>query len=68
MLEAHLATEHSDLVTEHHDLDRQLVAIAPGEPEELERSDEGQVQERKRHASASSLTSGMRKVQLNGVG
>ena len=58
---AHLATEHGDLVTEHDDLDRQFVAIAPGEPEDEERSDEGQVQEAERQASASSLAPRLRK-------
>ena len=65
---AHLATGQGDLVTEHDHLDRQFVAITPGEPEDLERSDEGQVQEAECHPSASSLTSATRKGQLDGVG
>lgn len=57
----HLTTEHGDLVAEHDNLDRQFVTITPGEREELERSDECQVEEGERHVSASSLSRSMRK-------
>jgi len=57
----HLAAEHRHLVTEHDDFDRQFVAVTPGEAEQLERSDECEVQEGQRHGPASSLFSRRRK-------
>jgi hypothetical protein len=57
----HLAAEHRDLMTEHDDFDRQFVAVTPREPEQLERSDEGQVEEGQRHGPALSLSSRQRK-------
>ena len=46
-----LATEHSHLVTEHDDLDRQLVAVTLAEAHQLEDFGEGEVEERKGHGS-----------------
>ena len=40
---------------EHHDFDRQFFGVPPKEPEQLEDSDERQVEERQSHVPASSL-------------
>ena len=53
-------------MAEHDDFDRQFVAVTPEEPEQLEDSDERQVQEGQRHGPASSLSLTPTKVQLNG--
>ena len=57
----HLAAEHRHLVTEHDDFDRQFVAVTADEPEQLERSDECQVEQGQRHGPALSLFSRRRK-------
>ena len=48
-----MATEHGDLMAEHDDLDRQLVAALTPQPVQLEDSGEGQVEERKSHGPVS---------------
>ena len=50
----HLAAEHRYFVSEHDDFDRQVSVVTPDEPEQLEYSDERQVEERQRHDSVSS--------------
>ena len=62
----HLAAEDRHLVAEHDDFDRQFVVVTPREPEQLEDSDERQVEEGQRHGPASSPSSLPTKVQLNG--
>ena len=52
----YLATEHSHLVTEHDDLDRQLVAVMAAEAHQLEEFNEGEVEEREGHGPVSSST------------
>jgi HAMP domain-containing protein len=46
-----LAAEHRHFMTEHHDLDGEITALSPKELEQLEDSDERQVQEGQRHGS-----------------
>ena len=53
----HLAAQHRHLVAEHDDLDRQFFVVTPEEPEQLEDSDERQVEEGQRHGPASSRAS-----------
>ncbi len=57
----HLATEHGNLVSEHDDFDRQLVAVAPTEEHQLEDSDEGEVEKREGHGPVSSPQADSRK-------
>ena len=42
----HLATKHGDLVAEHDDLDRQLIAVSPAQAHQLENPGEGEVEKR----------------------
>ena len=44
-----LAPQHRDLVTEHDDLDGQILLLAPREPHQLEQTNEGDVEEGERH-------------------
>jgi hypothetical protein len=48
-----LAAQHGDLVAEHHDLDGQILLLAAREPNELEQTNEGHVQEGERHTPSS---------------
>jgi hypothetical protein len=50
----HLTTEHGNLVAEHDDLDRQLFVVVPGEADQFEDSDEGNVEKRQGHGPVSS--------------
>jgi hypothetical protein len=52
----HLAAEDRNLVAEHDDLDRQLVAVMPTQAEQLKDSDEGEVEERQGHGPVSLFT------------
>ncbi len=57
----HLTTEHGNLVSEHDDFDRQLVAVPSTEADQLEDSDEGQVEKRQGHGPVSSSRADPRK-------
>jgi hypothetical protein len=56
----HLTTEDRHLVAEHDDLDRQFFAV-PGEAEQFEDSDEGNVEKRQGHGPVSSYRAVPRK-------
>ena len=60
----HLSTQDGDLVAEHDDLDRQLVLTSTGEADQLEETDEGQLEEGERHAPSSSLDLPPMKAQV----
>jgi hypothetical protein len=45
----HLATEHGDLVEEHDDFDGQIFVVVSDQAEQLEDSDEGEVEKEQGH-------------------
>lgn len=49
----HLATKHSHLVAEHDDLNRKFAVVRAVESEQLEDSDERQIEEGQRHGPVS---------------
>ena len=57
----HLATEDRNLVTKHDDFDSQPVAVTPGQSQQLEDSDESEVEERQGHGPVSSFPTTPRK-------
>jgi hypothetical protein len=58
----HVATEHGNLVSEHDDLNGQLVAVPSTEAHQLEDSDEGEVEKRQGHGPVSSAQAFPRKT------
>jgi hypothetical protein len=50
----HLTTEHGNLVSEHDDFNGQLVAVEAIDEQQLEDSDEGEVEKRQGHGPVSS--------------
>jgi hypothetical protein len=57
-----LTAEHGNLVAEHDDLDRQLVAVPLAEAHQLEDPGEGKVEEREGHGPSFIVTGHSRKV------
>jgi hypothetical protein len=62
----HLSSQDSNLVAEHDDLDGQVLLPTPGEPDQLEQTDEGDVEEGECHAPSSSTESCRRKSRSTG--
>jgi hypothetical protein len=47
-----LPAQNRQLVTEHDDLDRQVVPVAPAKPEQLEYPNEGHIEKGQRHGQS----------------
>lgn len=64
----HLATEDGQLVTKHDDFHGQLLLGSPEEPDQLEHSDEGELEEGQRHNKASLSRARSTRVLLRSPG
>jgi len=62
----HLSSQDHNLVAKHDDFDGEVLLVTPGDPDQLERTDESDVEEGKCRAPSSSLVSRQQKSRPMG--